>query len=79
MSGFGGDPALCPAALAELSSVFPPAGQPAAADLAGVCRATPMAFVAAMDTDPAWNDRRSWVWTQAPAFANSYVRLFRCR
>jgi CRISPR/Cas system-associated exonuclease Cas4 (RecB family) len=34
--------------------------------------------VGAIDTDPAWSDRRSWVWTQPPVFANRYVRLFRC-
>ena len=51
MSTFGGDPALCPSIMAELSSAFPPDGQPAAPDLAGVCRATPINFVAAIDTD----------------------------
>ena len=79
MSTFGGDPALCPAVLEKLRGVFPPAGQPAAADIAGVCRASPIAFVAAIDTDAVWNDRRSWVWTTAPDFANNYVRVFRCR
>ena len=79
MSTFGGDPALCPSIMAELSSAFPPDGQPAAPDLAGVCRATPINFVAAIDTDPVWNDRHSWVWSAPPAFANDYVRVFRCR
>ena len=79
MSTFGGDPALCPALLAALDGVYPPAGQPAARDLAAVCRALPVDFLAASDTDPAWNDRQSWVWTATPAFANAYIRLFRCR
>jgi hypothetical protein len=79
MSTFGGDPALCPPVLASLNSVFPPAGQSAAPDLAGVCRTLPIDYIAASDTDPAWNDRHSWVWTGTPAFANAYVRLFRCR
>jgi hypothetical protein len=79
MSTFGGDPALCPALLTALDGAFPPAGQSAARDLAVVCRALPIDFIAASDTDPAWSDRGSWVWTQSPAFANSYVRIFRCR
>ncbi len=79
LSTFGGDPALCPALLAALSGAYPPKGQRAAPDLDSVCHALPIDFVAASDTDPAWNDRHSWVWTETPAFANTYVRLFRCR
>lgn len=79
MSTFGGDPALCPGVMDEWRGVFPPAGQPATADLASVCRATPAVFVAAVDTDSVWTDRRSWVWSAAPAFANKHVRVFRCR
>lgn len=79
LSTFGGDPALCPALLATLNRVYPPAGQTAAPDLDGVCHTLPIDLLAASDTDSAWNDRHSWVWTQTPAFANRYVRLFRCR
>jgi hypothetical protein len=79
LSAFGGDPALCPALLAALSSAYPPKGQPAATTLERVCHTLPIDFIAASDTDAAWNDRRSWVWTETPAFANDYVRLFRCR
>jgi len=79
LSGFGGDPALCPALIATLNRIYPPDGQTAAPDLDSVCRTLPIDLIAASDTDPAWNDRRSWVWTQTPAFANRYVRLFRCR
>lgn len=79
VTSFGGDPALCPAVIAALNSIYPTAGQPAAPSLDGVCKTLPIKFIAASDTDPAWNDRHSWVWTQIPAFANKYVRLFRCR
>ena len=79
LSTFGGDPALCPALISELNRIYPPAGQIAAPDLNGVCHALPISLIAASDTDAAWSDHRSWVWTQAPVFANSYVRLFRCR
>ena len=79
MSTFGGDPALCAPVIGALSSVFPRAGGAAATDLDSVCRDLPIDTIAASDTDPEWNDRHRWVWTQTPAFANAYVRLFRCR
>jgi len=79
LTPFGGDPADCPALIAALSSAYPPAGQQAATDLGGVCRSLPIEYIAASDTDSAWMDRQSWVWTQSPAFANEYVRIFRCR
>jgi hypothetical protein len=79
MSTFGGDPALCAAVIGALSRAFPRAGETAAPDLDSFCHTLPIDFIAASDTDPEWNDRRSWVWTQTPAFANAYVRLFRCR
>jgi hypothetical protein len=78
LSTFGGDPALCAGLIATLDRVYPPAGQAAPPDLEGICRALPIGLLAAGDTDPAWTDRHSWVWTQTPVFANRYVRLFRC-
>ena len=79
MSTFGGDPALCAPVLLALRRIYPRAGETAAPDLEGVCRNLPIDFIAASDTDPEWNDRHSWVWKQTPAFANAYVRVFRCR
>jgi len=78
LSTFGGDPALCPASITELNRIYPRAGQTAESALDGVCRNLPIDLIGATDTDPAWSDRRSWVWQQRPAFANGYVRLFRC-
>jgi low affinity Fe/Cu permease len=75
LSTFGGDPALCPALVAQLNRLY----QAPAQGFAEVCRALPIDLLAASDTDPAWKDRSSWVWTRTPVFANSYVRLFRCR
>jgi hypothetical protein len=78
LSTFGGDPALCPALITELNRIYPPAGQTAEPALDGVCHNLPIDLIGATDTDPAWSDRRSWVWRQRPAFANGYVRMFRC-
>ena len=78
LSTFGGDPALCPALITELNRIYPPAGQTAEPAIDGVCHSLPIDLIGAAGTDPAWSDRRSWVWQQPPAFANAYVRLFRC-
>ena len=77
-TGFGGDPALCPALISQLDQIHPRAGGTAAQSIDGVCGALPIDILVAKDTDPAWADRRSWVWTEKPVFANAYVRMFRC-
>jgi len=77
-SSFGGDPALCPAVISQLNQIYPRAGGTAAASIDRVCGSLPIDIVVAKDTDPPWADRRSWVWTEKPVFANSYVRMFRC-
>jgi hypothetical protein len=38
----------------------------------------PVDVLVAKDTDRAWADRESWVWRERPAYANAYVRMFRC-
>ena len=77
LSAFGGDPAQCPPILRTLAGIYSPAGDGGQA-FEGVCRALPIDIVAVQDTDPVWKDRLSWVWTRPPAFANAYVRMFRC-
>ena len=78
LSVFGGDPSQCAPLIATLNQIYPLAGQAAVSSLDNFCRALPIDFVAASDTDPEWNDRASWVWTARPDFANRYVRMFRC-
>ena len=78
LAGFGGDPRLCPPIVSRLEEIFPPPGQSAASAILDVCEALPLDVVVAKDTDPMWSDRRSWVWTENPAYGNDYVRLFRC-
>ncbi len=43
-----------------------------------VCAAMPIDLLVAKDQDPVWTNRDSWVWRTQPAFANDYVRVFRC-
>jgi hypothetical protein len=43
------------------------------------CESIPADILVAKDTDAVWKDRRSWVWTEKPVYANSYIRLFACK
>ena len=79
LAGFGGDPAVCAKMLAKLDELYPAKGKPAAQSIASACDSLPINILGANDTDSAWADRHSWVWSEKPVFANSYVRLFGCR
>jgi hypothetical protein len=43
-----------------------------------VCREQSLAVVVASYSDPAWNNRQTWVWEKTPVFANSTARVFLC-
>ncbi len=74
-AAFGGDPRECPPLVERLTGLFAGRGPES---LESVCRSLPIDVVVAKDTDPAWNERRSWVWLDPPLFANDFVRLFGC-
>jgi hypothetical protein len=74
LSTFGGDPALCAPMVAKLNDLYSAAPQ----TLDGVCSSLPIDLIVAKDTDPAWANRRSWVWNSKPLYANSYYRVFGC-
>jgi hypothetical protein len=78
VSGFGGDPALCTPIVSRLDEFYK-AATASDVGIAEVCANLPIDLLVAKDTDAVWHDRASWVWTERPAFANSYMRLFRCR
>ncbi len=44
-----------------------------------VCENLPIDVVVAKDTDAAWGDRASWIWSREPIFSNDYYRLFSCK
>jgi hypothetical protein len=75
-STFGGDPRECQSAMSVLRPLFE-GGKPQT--LASACHELPMAYVVAKDTDRAWHDPSSWVWTGAPVFSNNFTRVFACR
>jgi hypothetical protein len=78
LSAFGGSPDLCAPVISKLNAVYPPAGQAAPRTLEAACRNLPLDVLVAKDTDSVWQSRDSWVWSGKPAFANRYVRVFRC-
>lgn len=43
------------------------------------CADLPIDTVVAKDTDAAWGDPASWVWSREPIFSNRYFRLFSCK
>jgi hypothetical protein len=78
LTTFGGDPAQCPAIVSRLQQAYPQDAKQAPASLEDACAAVPADLLVAKDTDAVWSNRGSWVWTEKPAFANNYVRLFPC-
>ena len=71
---FGGDASQCPKAVGPLQRVYS-----AKDGLRAACDSIPADMLVAKDTDPLWADHASWVWTEKPAYANDYVRLFSCK
>ena len=78
-TAFGGDAAQCKPLVSRVQSMFPADSTASAASLRDACLALPVDTFVAKDTDPVWNNRQSWVWVERPAYANAYIRLFRCQ
>jgi hypothetical protein len=77
-AAFGGDPKLCAAVASRLLDFYSAQVKPDSRSIADVCRNIPADIIVAKDTDAVWATHGSWVWTEKPIFANSYIRLFRC-
>lgn len=73
---FGGDTSKCPPVQNAIAVLF---NQPGEANIEELCSRLPIDVLVARKTDAAWQDRNSWVWTNPPMVANSYIRAFRCR
>jgi hypothetical protein len=76
---FGGDREGCRPVVRRLEQLYPAAGGAALSGVGDICRSLPVDLFVAKATDPVWTDRRSWVWTETPVFANRYARVFGCR
>lgn len=73
---FGGDVSECPPAQDAIANLF---NKPGEANIHEVCARLSIDVLVARKSDAAWQDRKSWVWTNPPLVANSYIRAFRCR
>ena len=73
---FGGDTGKCPPIQGAIADLF---NKPGDTNICGLCSRLSIDVLVARKTDAAWKDRNSWVWTNAPLVANSYIRAFRCR
>jgi hypothetical protein len=73
---FGGDAGKCPPVQDAIANLFNRQGD---VDIHQLCSRLSMDVLVARKSDAAWQDRTSWVWTNAPLVANSYIRAFRCR
>jgi hypothetical protein len=73
---FGGDTGKCPPVQGAIANLF---NKPGEANIRDLCSRLSIDVLVARKTDAAWQDRHSWVWTNPPLVANSYIRAFRCR
>lgn len=73
---FGGDASRCLPVQDAIEDLFT---KPGDVDIHEVCARLSIDVLVARKSDPAWQDRTSWVWTNPPLVANSYIRAFRCR
>jgi hypothetical protein len=74
-SVFGGNPKLCVPIVSLLATLF---NGTASDSFQAVCDTLPIDYLIAKDTDIAWKNSASWVWTRQPGFANDFVRIFPC-
>jgi hypothetical protein len=75
-SELGGDPSGCPAMIAAISPLF----KGATAEQAwSTCRQYGIQYLVADMYDPAWSDRKSWVWTLSPIVSDPNFRALDCR
>jgi len=73
---FGGDPEECAPIVRRLTDLFSARSE---GYFETICATLPMDIAVAKDTDEAWRDRSSWVWTRTPLFSNEFTRVFACR
>jgi hypothetical protein len=71
---YGGSTPEFDSTLARLRPLFKPSG----ASFDSLCRQAAVDIVLIKDTDPVWNSRESWVWSQPAVFQNERVRVYRC-
>lgn len=75
---FGGDAALCKDRIGVIQDLFHDTKAFDAAEIDQVCQRLSIDVLVAQNTDPVWQDHRSWIWNKTPILANDYARAFEC-
>lgn len=75
---FGGDPLLCEQIIGRITGLFEKPEAIAADQVDAICKDLSIDVLVVKDTDPAWADKNSWVWSRSPVIANRYARAFLC-
>ncbi len=73
---FGGSTSACLPVQAVLANLF---NRPGAYDIHPLCAKLSIDALVVRASDPAWQDRTSWVWSHEPIIENQYIRIFQCR
>jgi hypothetical protein len=73
---FGGDVSRCAPVQNAIAEAF---NKPGDTSIHELCSRLSIDVLVARNSDPAWKDRTSWIWKNAPIAQNSYIRAFRCR
>jgi hypothetical protein len=75
---FGGELEKCKQVYPYIDAAF---NKPATSDgwnMDQLCDAFQINVLVATNSDPVWNDARSWVWTRPPLFSDAIMRAFAC-
>ncbi len=73
---FGGDPAKCPYAYANISAIFKGAPDVTRERVEAVCREFAIDAVVITDLDRAWEGFGSWTQVAKPAISSPHVRVY---
>jgi hypothetical protein len=72
-TAFGGSASDC----AKLRTALLPSFNSGSSDPL-ICVRFPAVILVVKDTDFAWHDSQSWVWTRKPVYSNQFSRVFAC-
>ena len=75
-AAFTADSSQCGPIVNRLTGLF--ASNASSQTFQDACENLPIDVVVAKDTDAAWGDRASWIWSRKPIFSNDFFRLFPC-
>ena len=75
---FGGDSVSCSQMIGRICDLFEKPEAVAADQVDTACQDLSIDALIVKDTDPVWDEKKSWVWRKKPVLANRYARAFVC-